>query len=121
MKRDMELIRKILLVISEYDHGHAPDDLVISGYTDEQIAYHCFILDEAGLIKASNTTSSESLSPEAIPIRLTWSGHEFIENAKNDGVWAQTKAAVSKVGDVSFSVWASVLAKVVEQNLGIGS
>ena len=121
MKRDMDLVRKILLEMSEHVHGHAPDYLAIGGYTEEQVAYHCFILDEAGLIKASNTTSDDSLSPEAIPLRLTWSGHEFIENAKNDGVWTQTKAVVSKVGDVSFSVWANVLSKVIEQNLGIGS
>lgn len=53
-----------------------------------------------------------------MPTRLTWSGHEFVENAQNEQVWGQAKAAVSKLGDVSFSVWATVLSQVVIENLG---
>jgi hypothetical protein len=121
MKRDMDLVRSILLLLNDHEHGYAPRRLNIPSYTDEQIYYHCFILGEARLIQVSNSSDENSLSPEAIPIRLTWSGHEFIENAQNEGVWSQAKAAVNKLGDVSFSVWASVIAKIVEQNLGIGS
>ncbi|AMJ94871.1 hypothetical protein AVL56_11575 [Alteromonas stellipolaris] len=121
MKRNMDLVREILINLNEHPHGYAPDNFKVQGYSQEEVLYHCFILGEAGLIDASNTSSDNSLSPEAIPIRLTWMGHEFIENAKNENIWQQTKDAVHKIGDVSFSVWASVLAKVVEQNLGISS
>lgn len=121
MKRDMDLVRKILIAMNDHEHGHAPRNLEIEGYSDEEIGYHCFILSEAGLIHAADTTSMGSSSPEAIPIRLTWSGHEFIDNAKNENIWSQTKEAVGKVGDVSFSVWASVLSSVVKNNLGIGN
>lgn len=117
MKRNMDLVREILLALSKHKHGYAPCNFKVEGYTEEEVLYHCFILDEAGLIDASNTSDDNSLSPEAIPTRLTWEGHEFIENAKSEKIWQQTKDAVNKIGDVSFSVWASVLAKIVEQNL----
>lgn len=119
MKRDMDLVREILLSIEDHAHGHVPSTIEINGYSDEQIAYHCFLLDEAGLIVAADTTSDNSLSPSAIPIRLTWSGHEFIGNSRNEDIWRQAKDAVHKIGDVSFSVWASVLANVVSKNLGL--
>ena len=121
MKRDMDLVREIMLLLNEHEHGNAPSNIEIEGYSQEQIGYHCFIMGEAGLIGAADCTSMSSPSPIAIPTRLTWEGHEFIENAANEQVWGQTKEAVSKLGDVSFSVWASVLSKVVMQNLGISN
>ena len=121
MKRNMDLVRLIMLKLQDHEHGDAQSSLHIDNFSDEEINYHCFIMNEAGLIVATDTTSSCSLSPEAMPLRLTWNGHEFIENAQNEKVWAETKQAVSKLGDVSFTVWASVLSKVVMENLGLGS
>lgn len=119
MKRDIELVRKILLLINEHDHGYFSEIPHIAGYSEEQIGYHCFLLAEAGLIDASDISSDDSLSPTAIPTRLTWEGHEFVENSMNDGVWNQTKGVVEKVGHVAFSVWAQILTQVVMKNLGI--
>lgn len=121
MKRDMDLVRKILLKLNEHEHGNAPRNFSIDDYAEDIVLYHCFLLNEAGLIQAADITSQSSSSPAAIPVRLTWDGHEFIENAKNEKMWAQTKDAVGKIGDVSFSVWASVLSSVVLRNLGISS
>jgi hypothetical protein len=121
MKRNMDLVREILIKINEHEHGFAPQKLEIENFTHEQIGYHCLLLGEANLIEIADTTSMGSNSPSARPIRLTWEGHEFIDNATNEKVWGQAKGAVGKLGDVSFSVWASVLSQVVMQNLGISS
>ena len=121
MKRDMELVRKILIALNEHEHGFAPQPFEVEGYTDNHLGYHCLLLSEAGLIEAAKTTSISADSPSAIPIRLTWEGHEFIEDATNDNVWRQTKETVGKIGDASFSVWASVLSQVVIQNLSISN
>ena len=40
MKRDMDLVRKILMVCADHEHGHAPRNLMIEGYSDEQIGHH---------------------------------------------------------------------------------
>jgi hypothetical protein len=117
----MDLVRKILLSLNEANHGFAPNDLGIENFSEEQIGYHCLLLNEAGLIQASEITTLASSSPIAIPIRLTWEGHEFVENAQNEAVWRQTKETVGKLGDVSFSVWATVLSQVVMRNLGLTS
>ncbi len=119
MKRNMDLVRQILLNMEENEHGNAPSDFAIEGYTEEQVGYHCYLLNEAGLIKATVVTANELKSPFAVPINLRWDGHEFLNNAKNENVWSQAKEAVSKIGDASFSVWASVLSQVVSKNLGL--
>ena len=106
MKRDMELVREILITLEDHDHGHAPDgELQIPGYTQETIGYHLVLMGEAGLIVAHTTTAFSSPSPSAIVSRITWEGHEFIANARNETVWAKVKATVvSKGGSVSFEV-----------------
>lgn len=50
MKRDMDLCRKILFAIEEQYVDTALHNLQIPEYTMEQVAYHCKILKEAGLI-----------------------------------------------------------------------
>ena len=117
MKRDMALVREILLQMRDFEHSYAPD-IDIEGYSEEQIGFHCLLLYEAGLIEAmeDNSMRREHL---AEPTRLTWSGYEFIDNAQDPNVWKQAEKAVEKVGDVSFGVWTNVLATVVTKSLGI--
>ena len=33
MKRDMDLVRKILMAVEEHDHGFAPRDVAFDGYS----------------------------------------------------------------------------------------
>lgn len=54
MKRDMNLVREILLALEEDLSGFAPEDMEIKGYTDEQIGYHILLLIEAGFIEAKD-------------------------------------------------------------------
>ena len=58
MKRDMELVRKILLETEEASNN--PIEWIalnIEGYDPEVISYHVKIMKEAGLIEAENLTT----------------------------------------------------------------
>lgn len=123
MKRDMDLVRKILIQINEFDHGFVSDPFVVEGYSDEEVGYNCFILAEAGLIIAEENTSygSDVRSPTAQPIRLTWEGHEFVDKILDDDIWSNAKTAVSKVGDASLGIWSTVLTQIILKNLGLTS
>lgn len=115
MKRDMELVRKILLAIEGQESGYAPKDLMINGYTQEQILYHVFIMIEGGLIEGIKVNNFNSKSPEAIPTRLTWSGHEFIEVARNDTLWKKAMTIVQeKGGSISISVLSQLLTSLMK-------
>jgi hypothetical protein len=106
MKRDMDLVRQILIAFEDHEHGYAPKRFPIpEGFTEEQVGYHLTLMGEAGLIEVSDVSTFGSKSPQALPVRLTWEGHEFIANARNETVWAKVTAAViSKGGSVSFEV-----------------
>jgi len=105
MKRDMELVRQILIAIEDHPHAHAPDSIDVPDYDEETISYHLVLMAEAGLLLVEESTTFQAHGPSAIVSRMTWDGHEFLDNARNDTVWTKVKAIVTaKGGSVSFEV-----------------
>ncbi|MCR4416086.1 MAG: DUF2513 domain-containing protein [Thermoguttaceae bacterium] len=51
MKRDMELVRQILLAVEGHPSAVEPCELRIPGFSEEQIAYHTQLLHEAGFLE----------------------------------------------------------------------
>ena len=88
MKRDMELVREILLKVEEMPFDGAFHDICIEGRSPKAISYHVMLLHEAGFIEAMD------LGVCWKPIRLTYSGHEFLDAARSDAVWDKAKTAV---------------------------
>ena len=120
MKRDLDLIRKILLRIEAHDFGFAPEEIEIEGYTEEQISFHIFLLGDAGLLKVDENTVIGCTSPSAIPSHLTWAGYEFLESAKDETVWGKAKEKVIKpAGGVAFSVLLDWLKAEAKTRLGL--
>ena len=119
MQRDMDLVREILLALERHPSGFSPDDLQIDGYTHEQIAYHAYIMGQAGLIEVADTTTMDSPGPEAMINNMTWAGHEFLEAAREPKRWAEAKAVMHKAGGASFQVWTAVLTDIVKKTLGV--
>ena len=120
MQRDMELVRTILQLLDEGEPGQMPGSVPeIEGYDYITVGYHCYLLSDAGLVEGC-TPYREGGLPIVIPMNLTWAGHEFIDNAKHDGVWNEAKDAVMKTGgEASFSIWTQVLGAIVLKNLGL--
>jgi hypothetical protein len=119
MKRDMDLVRKILLAIEASPSGRAPEALQIEGYDAAQIGYHVVIMMEAGLVEGIDTSDMDSPGPEASPTRLTWSGHEFLDAARPPERWERVKAMVAKVGGATMPVWLDLLRKAVSDAVGL--
>lgn len=120
MKRDMELIRKLVLAIEDAPTGYAPDDLAPEGYTPEQIGYHAHLMIQAGLATGSDVTHMGSSSPQAILTSLTWAGHEFAEAARDEARWKKAMGIVQeKSGSVTLSVLTQLLAALMKDALGL--
>lgn len=92
MKRDMDLVRKILLAIeaNEDATGHSWITLGnIDSYSQKQISYHVSLLYQGGLIEAIDL--SDALSFHWEPKSLTWEGQEFLEAIRKEGTWEKLK------------------------------
>lgn len=121
MKRDMNLIREILLTLEAESSGFAPEHLEIEGYTNEQIGYHTFLLLEAGFIDGHNVNTFDSDSPAAIATRITWRGHEFLDEARDKNRWKEALRIAQEKGGgaVSIGVLTQVLSALTKQALGL--
>ena len=120
MKRDLDLVRKILFAIESQEHGFFTGDLKIDGFTGDQVGFHVYLMNEAGLINATEVTSSGSQSPEAFPNNLTWAGYEFLEAARDSSLWSKASDKVIKpIGGVAFSVLLEWLKAETKSRLGI--
>jgi Hypothetical protein (DUF2513) len=105
MKRDMEIVRQILLFYEDDEsEGLPPGDY-------QKITGHIIIMIQAGLLDGAIIESSED-DPFISVTRLTWAGHDFLSLARNEQVWNQAKSAVKKhLGDVSLDVLKGLLTK----------
>lgn len=96
MKRNMDLVREILLEIEKQYVSTAIYNLKVEGYDAETIAYHCKILYEAGLISdykaqyADNTIYSFGVGS------LTWDGNDYLDKVRDNSTWRKTKDAIAK-------------------------
>lgn len=113
MKRDMELVRKILFALEAHDSFDGVE-LQFTKTSAESITYHVKIMADAGLIEAVDLGTRGGA--EWLPIGLTWLGHEFLDNARNDTVWRKVRAGLGKRADtMSFGVLSSLLNWVAEE------
>lgn len=116
MKRDMDLIRQLLIEMESRSCGR--QSVALEGRTEEEVSYHVKLLAEAGLIEAANASTRAGLN--WIPVSLTWDGHEFLDAARDDTRWNSAKATVKeKAGAVTFEVLKQVLVSLVRRAVGL--
>lgn len=97
MKRDMELIRKIILEVEKAQDNQI--DLKIESYSEQEIGYHVYLLIQGGLVEGIEfPKTNESLLPTATPTNLTWNGHEFADAMRNESIWDKAMEIVKKNG-----------------------
>ena len=119
MKRDMDLVRSILIAIEKNEKAIVrrkdldltlqqmfPDGLP---WSNEQLIEHTRLMQQADLVGANVAP----IGPRGFfLIRLTWAGHEFLANARDENVWQKAK---SKFGDAGFDVIKQVLLEGAKQ------
>lgn len=120
MKRDINLIREILLWATDQDSAGFDKNPSIDGYTENQIGYHVYLMYQAGLVEAADTTTADSDGPEAILLNLTWAGHDFIDAAKDSTVWNKAKSQILSSGvSFTFDILKDTLAMLARGSLGM--
>lgn len=93
MKRDMELVRQVLIALEEDAHV-VPS---IDGYTDTEVMYQIKILANGGFLEAEDATAN-SRDYYFVVESLTWEGHEFLEAIRSQTIWDRTKEMIKEKG-----------------------
>lgn len=113
MKRDMDLVRNILLTLEAEPSGYAPQTINIDGYTKDQIGYHIYLMIDGELLEGYEDEESGKTSPSAFPKCITWEGYEFLDACRDDKRWEQGKSVFNKLGGVTLDVAKQVLTRIM--------
>ncbi len=111
MKRDMELIRKLLFFFDEKADPRPVKVPQIAGFDDLTIRYHVVLLYDAGLIfgEPSKSDTSDRVY-DVLPFDLTWAGHEFLDLVRSDTFWEKAKdKTAEEFGAASFAAIKAVV------------
>jgi len=121
MKRDMDLVRRLLLCLED-TVDYKPlrsSDIAIEGYSDAQIGYHLGILAAGGLIDVIDTNSMDSKTFSCFVKGITWQGHEFLDAVRDNDVWSRTREKLKPVGSASLEVVKSIATTFLCSQLGL--
>ncbi len=120
MKRDLELIRQLMLAIELKDTRFSAQSIEIDGYNSSQINYHLQLLIEAKLAIGEVRNYLGSDQPTICIEKLSWEGCNFLDDARNESVWQKTMEIVKdKGGSVSVGVLTQLLTSVAKQVFGL--
>jgi Hypothetical protein (DUF2513) len=118
MKRDFELVRALLLYIEQSPPGKSINGLTRENYETEVISEHMALLIEEGFLKGEVSPSYSGI--HYVVFGLTWKGHDFIDNARNDTVWKKVMADAENKGmSLSMSVLNGLLTKAAQKYMGL--
>lgn len=113
MRRDMELVRSILLSVADSNDGVRIEQLINEKYNKQLVGYHIRIMKEAGLIHASIQAADNDPYYYCAISSLTWEGNDFLDAIASESVWNRVRKALSNsISLTSFDVIKSVASKV---------
>ena len=113
MKRDMDLVRSILLQVESADGSIEPGQLDFMGHSQAEVYYHIELMQQRGLVDASLNRDWSGSVIHASVDGLTWDGQDFLDAMRDDRVWARAKRAVKEsVGSTTFDVFKKVCVEV---------
>lgn len=119
--RDMDLYRKILIQLSNLPPRSALiTDFSIDGYDNFAVAYHVYLLQDAGLIEAGTfgqIGEPGSKMDDWKPTLITDDGQEFLNSIRQDTVWENVKSHVKATGSEMLREGVSIAAKIVIDRL----
>lgn len=123
MKRDMDLIRYIMISLEEEMKAgniYFADNIDFTKFSNDIgkniINEHLMLLLENEFIDASFTGSK--FFPNAFAIkRITNKGHDFIDALRNDNIWNKVKEKATSVGGFTISAVYELGKEYIKQEL----
>jgi hypothetical protein len=115
MKRDMDLVRQLLMEIEEDAQWPAGKCIATE---DTNKAYHLHLLIQSGLVEGKENLVMGGDPPQFLISALTWQGHEFLSASADPGRWSHfKKSAGTGLASIPFPVIVKLLTDGIEQSV----
>ena len=121
MKRNMDLIRTLLLEIEKNHDGSGQLVGIETDGNSPEVVEHLFMLKEAGLIQGQD--ASHLSGRDFLVQRMTWNGHDFLDTVRDPEIWKKTKEGAEIAKSYSFDLLKALgkglIKTQIEQRTGI--
>jgi len=121
MVRNWDTIRAILLKLEAAETTHMTLTLdQVDGIAPQEVGYHMLLLKDAGLIEANilKSGSGDGGIAMALARRLTWGGHEFLDQIRDPSLWGKIKTKVKENGfDLTFETIKAAAVALIKATL----
>lgn len=117
MKRDIELIRKILFEVEASSGAYDPADLEFyeDAWSKEYIYYNVELMQNHGLIDATIQKGWHGNHSMCIIDGLTWDGADYLDTIRDNIVWKRTTETIKSVASsVSIETFRFTAQKIIE-------
>ncbi len=124
MKRDLDLIRYLMLRIEECDHYNVylSDLLEGSSYAPQLADYNIQLLAEAQYLQLFGFKNTPDNYKNWCIVRLTFTGHDYLDAIRDDNIWNETKSKLLDVGGtVSLEIVKLVAITAIKATLGLSA
>ncbi len=114
VKRDMDLIREILLQAEGLPAERKNAKIEIDGRDPNEIGQHLLLLQDARLAEVLDSSGVGSMHNVTLR-RLTWEGHEFLDQIRNEEKYKEAKEeAIRLTGSAGFEVLKALLSETAK-------
>lgn len=125
MKLNHECVRTLLLEIETNKQLGEPlteynfkDNVVFEKYDFETVMYTLLKLKEAEYIKIQLRWESGRVIGYLIN-DITWSGHEFLDNIRDNETWSKVKDVASKTSSMSVTLMSKLAFQYLSQKFNL--
>ena len=121
MRRDMDLVRYILLETEAAERSLQPMDLVAGEWNVELVGYHVEMMAAHGLLDARVHRGGSGRVLDGAIQALTWDGADYLDAIRSDTIWKRTKDLIATTaGSVTIAVIKEVASLVALQAIKAG-
>lgn len=116
MRLNHNCVRDFLIFIEEnlrYGYYFEVNKKVINNHDQEDIVYAADKLFEAGFINANRQGCGTNDLPTIHIYSITWEGHKFLDNIRDEKIWEETSDIVSSFSSVSLGIIGNVAAQII--------
>jgi Hypothetical protein (DUF2513) len=118
LKRNLDLIRKLVLAVEDLPTGMVLTSIELDGHSAEEIGYHSYLAVDSGLARGVDIQTLDDTSPNWQLLHLTSEGHDFADAARSESTWKKAKTIIAaKGGGFTFEVVKQVLVSVIKSTL----
>ena len=119
--RDVLLSCEELLKMDEEGYmnslSHEELEQVLLNYKTEDIIYTVVKLKEAGFLDVKVTRASGNILVDVRIYDITFTGHEFLNDIRDDNNWKKVKEIAKSVGAFSINMIAQIAVGVIQTNI----